>query len=182
MGIKIKIWERSTLFCKARFNTRVCCLNILRVRRGFTLWEVMVVLAIMAIGMGIFYTTLMINWTSFEKNLSYMELQLDADIVLEMMSADVRYAKGFVVGITQKDMTLTFPDNSTAIYQLLPDGRIEKQRGAASTTISAYLKYNESFIRRDGNNIEYDFVFHDFIFGQEVQLRDGSQVYPRNLQ
>jgi len=174
------MWEPSVLFWKERCSLFRRRPPGIRMKKGFTLFEVMVVLAVMAISMALFYSTLMINWTGFEKTLSHMELQLDADTVSEMMSFDSRYAKSFAVGTTQKAITLVFPDNSTVIYRLLSSGVIERQRDYSVTSVSTYLKYADSFIRAEGNTINYSFVFHDFIFGQEVQLLSETKVNPRN--
>ena len=150
---------------------------------GFTLVEIIAVLAIIGIGISLFYTVLYVNWTSFEKQLSLIDLQMEADMILERIVFDGKVANQFAVTPDQKSVTLSFLDGTNTIYTLTPAGGItqfDSVRGSVFT-IAQNIDYNQSSFQSQGNYFNTTLVSVADVLGRRVELNVATQIMPRNL-
>ncbi len=150
-------------------------------KRGFSLVELLIVLIIIGIGIAMFYSTLYVNWTSFEKQVSSIDLQMEADKISEVISDDGRYAKTFSVLSGGKQAHFEFPDSTTVDYFLTPQGQIQRSlNGAAAYNVSEFVDYNNSLFKMSNSCLVGDIALSDIVFGQKTQLSFSVQVFPRN--
>lgn len=152
-------------------------------KRGFTIVEIITVLAIIGIGMGLFYSVFFVNWSSFEKQLTLIDLQMEADNIIEMLSFDAKFARQFTVtNGKQIDFSFCDPTNNTPLtYALTTPGEIQKTQGSTTQVISEYIDYNNSSFTRTGDYLQVDLRLRDDVLGREVELDISTQISPRNL-
>lgn len=150
---------------------------------GFTLVEIIAVLAIIGIGIGLFYTVLYVNWTSFEQQLSLIDLQMEADMILERIVFDGKFANQFAVTSDQKSVTLSFLDGTNVIYTLTPTGGITRfDSGSGSLFVIAQnIDFTPSSFQSQGNYLQTTLTFVADILGNRVELNVATQIMPRNL-
>lgn len=150
--------------------------------RSFTLVELITVLVIVGIGTGLFYSVLFVNWSSYEKQLSLIDLQMEADLIMEMISTDVKAAQLFTVSGDNKSVVLFFPaGGSTVTYSLMNNGRMQKTSLGNTNILSENIDYINSSFNRAGDALEVNLTFNERIFGRRVELGTSTQIVPRNL-
>ena len=154
------------------------------VKRGFSLIELITVLAIIGIGIGIFYNTLFVNWTSFEKQVGLIDLQMEADKITELIFNDGKNAQEIQVAAGGKQVTLCYSDPcTTSIQYRLTGVGIERSldSGATFAEISRYANSTDSNFRPLNSCLEVDLLLRDTVFGDRIELRVSTQVFPRNV-
>lgn len=154
-------------------------------RGGFTLVELITVLVIIGIGIGLFYAVLFVNWNAYETHLTLIDLQMDADTIIEMISFDGKYARQITVSGNWKSVTFQFPDPAAEpaiTYSFIMPNQLQKTVSSNTAVISSYVVFADSSFRPLGNLLEVNLVLADAVFGKKVRLRDTTQIFPRNLQ
>lgn len=158
-------------------------------RRAFTLVELVTVVLIVGIGMVIGYELLLGHWTAYEQQMIALNLQQDADRVLERLSADTRAANGFAIAPNAKQVVLRYPNPRPQVtYTLVaqPDpatGVIQNQVthtvNGVVTILSRRLDLAASSFLALGNGLEVRLVFQD-IFLRQVRFPIDTVIYPRS--
>ncbi|MBP7217245.1 MAG: prepilin-type N-terminal cleavage/methylation domain-containing protein [Candidatus Omnitrophica bacterium] len=158
-------------------------------RRAFSLFELVVVIIIIGIGIAMFYSTLLTNWAAYEKRVSDIDLQMEGDRIVEFISNDAKSAREIRVTPDGKQVTLCYSsDCATAtIFRITGADRVERSTdgGATYTEISRYLNTNRSIFSMVGNRLnrlEVNLLLRDIVFGETVNLTVTTQIFPRNLQ
>jgi len=160
------------------------------VKRAFSLVELIVVLAIIGIGIGMFYSTLFVNWTSFEKQTSLIDLQMEADKITELISNDGKNAQEIKVAPGGKQVTFCYSEPVTCTpsikYQLTGTGgvpgKIERLLDAGTPTeISKYIDVGNSNFSEANSCLDVYLLLFDTVFGDRIELRVSTQVFPRNV-
>jgi prepilin-type N-terminal cleavage/methylation domain-containing protein len=149
-------------------------------KRGFTLVEIIVVLVIIGIGMSLFYSVLFMNWTSLEKQTCLVDLQMEADNIINMISSDGRGSRQILVNPDGKGVTFNYPTWApapTIVYSLTPQGQITKD----GNVISSNIDFNNSNFSKSLSALVINLLLQDTVFGRRVTLPVSTQVYPRNL-
>lgn len=148
-------------------------------KQGFTLVELITVLAIIGIGMALFYSTLFVNWVSLEKQLSLIDLQMEADKIIEMLSFDGKFAQQFTA--TGSQVTFSYPSSSPITYTITSAGELEKTDASGTSVISEYIDNTNSSFVQAGNSLQVNLTLNDFVLGKRVELEVFTQICPRNL-
>lgn len=159
---------------------------LFRSKRSFSLVELITVLAIIGVGIGIFYSVLFVNWESLERQLTLIDLQMEADRIIERVSFDGRYASDLAVSEDGKSVTFDYltGGGNPVTYDLLANGHIQRTlQGSPTENVSEYIDFNNSFFVRNGNILEVNLMLNDNVFGRReaVVLRASTQISPRNL-
>ena len=152
-------------------------------KRSFSLVELIVVVAIVGIGIGLFYSVLVVNWVSLEKQVSLVDLQMEADKISEAISADGRLARLITITGAGKNVLFSLPADlgPTVTYSIAANGEISKDSGSGSYVISRYLDYNSCSFAREGNALLANLSLVDDVFGQRLRLAVSIRIFPRNL-
>ena len=150
-------------------------------KKGFTLIEIVVVLAIIGIAIGLFYSIFYLNWSSFEKQLALVDLGQEADKIMEMISLDGRLVTNIQVSEGNKITTLTLMDLEGNIidiitYTITEKGQIQRNE----EVLSENIEFDDSLFRRVGSSLVVELLLQDYVFGQDVQLPIETQIFPRN--
>lgn len=153
----------------------------MKTKRGFSLIEIVTVLAVMGIGMGLFYSIFYLNWSSFEKQLALANLGQEADRIMETISLDGRLVTEIHVAENNKTVTLTLRDLEgeivdTIIYTITGGGQIQRN----DQVLSENIEFSDSIFRRVGSSLVVELLLRDDVFGQNVQLPVQTQIFPRN--
>ena len=161
-----------------------------KLKKIFTLIELVVVLAIIGIGASLFYSVFLLNWISFESQIAQANLWQEAQLALQKISFDVRVAKE--IDITNKSITLTFPDNSTLIYTITPSGELQRIQTETISVISDKIDYNSSCfhfesedcsVEETADNVKSLKIFltlSENVFNREIKVTTSTQIFCRN--
>lgn len=148
--------------------------------RGFSLVEIVTVLAVIGIGIGLFYSVFFLNWSLFEKQLTLVDLGQEADRIMEMISFDARVANQINVSPDKRTATFIFRDingnivNIITYTLILPD---QIQRG--NQILSENIDFADSSFEEVGNSLVVELLLEDDVFGQSVNLPVKTQVFSR---
>ena len=145
--------------------------------------EIIFVLAILGIFLGMFYTTMIMNWTSFEEHTLRSDLWQDANKIIETMSLDGRDA--VQIDVQDLNKTAVFRDSSGAIfmtYRITDKGEMERQKTGMpiAEIISTYMNFNKSLFEKKGKSLQSKLVLSDSVFGRPVDVLASTEIYPRN--
>lgn len=151
-------------------------------RAGFTFVEVITVLLIIGIGISLFYNILYINWNSFEKQLSLIDLQMESDMLLENIAFDGKFSRLFTVAADRKSVMFTFPGGATVTYAFASTGNITRADSASGTvsTLAHNIDYTNSSFASLGNYFNTTLVAVGDALGRRVDLSVVTQIMPRN--
>ena len=145
--------------------------------------EVLFVLAILGIFLGMFYTTWIMNWSSFEEHTLRSDLWQDANKILETMSLDGRAAAQ--IDVQDLNKTAVFRDTTGAIfmtYRITNNGEMQRQQNGAAVVekLSAFVNFNNSLFEKKGKALQTKLVLSDSVFGRPVDVLASTEIYPRN--
>jgi len=142
---------------------------------GFTLVELITVIAILGIGMGLFYSIFYLNWTSFEKQLTLNDLVQEADRIMERISFEVKGAYQIDVS-DDKTVSLTYANGAIVSYTINDQGQILRN----NQILSEYINSNSSSFAEVSNSLVVELLLEDDVLGQVVQLPVETQIFKRN--
>lgn len=149
---------------------------------GFTLVEMLTVLAVIGIGMGLFYSVFYLNWSSFEKQLALIDLGQEANRIIETISFDGRIISDIDVAEDSKTVNLTSRDLdgnilSSITYVITGQGQICRD----GQILSENIEFDNSSFTKVGNSLVVELLLTDDVFGQGVQLPVKTQIFARNI-
>ena len=117
---------------------------------GFTLVEMLSVIAITMIMGSLFYTTFIMNWQGLDDGLNQTELWTEADMIADDMTYYGRAGKQFDVSSDSKSVTIIYPDLAQNISYTITStptgGQLARVTASGETVLSYYVSYpNTSF-------------------------------------
>lgn len=150
---------------------------------GFTLVEMVTVLAILGIAIGMFYTTWMLTWESVENHNTRADLLYDGYLIMERVTDGGRLASQIDVTLGQKQVA--FSDNTGVVfetYTMTADGNLTLNRPppAAPRVLSVLVDFDNSLFREDGNGLLVDLTLKDNPFSGDISVNVATEIYPRN--
>ena len=155
-----------------------------RVRRAFSLVEMIVVLLIMGIGMAMFFSTLHINWVAYDSELIRLDLQQQADQISSLLAADVRGGEANFTVPNSQQVNISYPSDlilDPVSYSISANGELTRTEGSTSTTLSNNVDtVNSSFSIDSINCLVIDMRLAQNSLGQEVNLSVSDKFFPRN--
>lgn len=156
-------------------------------KKSFTLIELLTVIVIVGIGMALFYSVLFMNWIALEKQLSLVDLQMEADKIVDMLSSEGRAAKDIGVEEEGKNAVFIFPDDTNITHKITSNndpkkpGELQKINGGNTIMISEYISAEDSSFKKEGGLLLINLVLKDDVFDREIKVAVSTQVYPRNI-
>lgn len=151
-----------------------------RLHSAFTLVESVVVLAILSITIALFYSLFVVNWIALERQISLVDLEAQADMILERMSAEAQPAASFTVAGDGKAITLTLLDATNIVYTLANGGTLTRSDSVGNMLLAQNVDYAASSFTNQGNYFEANLTFNADVMGNNVVLNVATQVIPRN--
>src|SRR5277367_2658279 len=101
-------------------------------KKGFTLAEMVVVLAVIGIFISFFYTLFFLNWGACEQLIARADLGQDMDATIDQIELDGRLAHDIVVTNTNNSSQAVF-NNSAGVpistYTMSNNGQLTMTRG-----------------------------------------------------
>ena len=155
-------------------------------KRAFTLVEMVTVLAIIGIGAALLYAIFFLNLASFEKQLSLIDLQMDADKIIEILSFDCKRANTVDVSADGKQVDFAFPEPGTNppvsyLFTDAPSPGILRRISGVDSVISQNIDYANSSFSRQGDSLTIDLLLEDNVFRRGMTVRVETLILPRNL-
>lgn len=152
-----------------------------RLKYGFSLVELITVLAILGTGLSVFYSVFFINWSSLEEQIRMVDLQMDADRIIETVAFDSKIAKGIVVDNTGKLATINFLSGNSVNYSFTPQGNFMREFNATTTVISNNIDFTNSSFVQDIDSLLVNLTLMDNVLGRRrIELEVSSRFFPRN--
>ena len=151
-------------------------------KRGMTLVEIVTVIAVIGVGIGIFYTTFLQNWWAFDDQLTRINLWQDANEITRLFTDDARASRQLAVATTTdvSTATLTLPDGSSVVYSMRANGIFEITRAGATAILSQNVDFNNSSFEQVGNSLRLVLTLNDdILFGRRVAVTTSTQAFSR---
>ncbi len=149
---------------------------------AFTLAELVTVLAVIGIGIGLFYSVFFVNWASLDKQTCLVDLQQEADSISDKVSFDGKLAQSLAVAADAKSVVFSFRNGvpPPITYSFLNTGQFQRTVNGVTDTISDRVDYAQSSFAKDGNSLILNLSLFDSVFGKRVNLEVSTRIIPRN--
>ncbi len=156
----------------------------LKTKKGFSLVEIVTVVAILGISIGIFYTVFFMNWESFESFIARADLSQELDEMVDKVVYDGRFAKQVNVNQSSNIKQAAFidPDGKLlGVYTIKDTGEFVISRtGQNDYTASTRVDFTNSNFNRQGKSFLLTLALKDQVLGHPVTLSSATEIYPRN--
>ena len=160
--------------------------NNKKTERGLTLVEIIVVLVIISIFGGVFYSTMMINWSSCAERMARAQLWNEANDIVEKISQEGRFTReidvvqDFSSGV-QTATLLDWQDQTIATYTMSSKGTLEVVKPQATPMIlTSNLDFDNSAFTKNGKSLRMDLALIDEGITRKVSINTQTEIYPRN--
>jgi len=153
----------------------------MRRKVGFTLVELIAVLAIIGTGASLFFSTFLLNWEYFEKEVVRVNLQQEATEILAKLCSEVRFAQSVDISADSKTLTISYPTGNSIVYTFTSSGQLQRTEGTTTTIVCEDIDYNNSsFTQGDSNSLIINLKLIEDVFGESVNIVVSTQLFPRN--
>ncbi len=155
----------------------------LRKKCGVTLIEIITVLVIVGILAGVVYTVWFTNWFALEDRIARVSMWEEANVIVETLTSDARYARDISITGGNKIATLTDSlGNMIATYTITPAGKFQVNAGAGSITqdLSSQINYIDSQFTPQGRGMRLDLAFEHDLPTRTINVETATEIFPRN--
>lgn len=167
-------------------------------RRGFSLIEMVTVLAVVGTLVGVIYSVFITNGQNFQDQITRADLLQEANLIFEQMTDDARAAKRFDIntgttdgGDQQKSVAIIdFDDNEVryVITELSADRTIIERQPIGddpdnlppAQLLSDQVVIDTSDFVADGNSLTINLALASNTFHRQVQVLASTEIYSRN--
>ena len=150
---------------------------------GFTLIEMMTVLAMIAVGMAVFYSVFILNWQAFDHHITRSNLWQEMDFIVDNLTLKGRLSRQINVSANSSAQTVTFMDAAglpMAVYSMQNTGQFSISKGGNVETVSQHLDFTNSSFAGRGRGLVITLALQDDVMGQAINIATSTEVYPRN--
>ena len=153
----------------------------MRRKGGFTLVELIAVLAIIGTGASLFFSTFLLNWEYFEKEVARVNLQQEVTEILAKLCSEVRFAQSVDISADSKTLTIFYPTGNSIVYTFTSSGQLQRTEDTTTTIVCENIDYNNSsFTQGDSNSLIINLKLKEDVFGESVDILVSTQLFPRN--
>jgi len=158
-------------------------------KNGFSIVEIITVLAIIGVFIAFFYTLLFLNWEACNRFLAQADFGQDMDTAIDAIANDARLSKDFNISNTASSVQVVFNDvneNPISTYVMYSNGEMTETRpGLSSVILTENLNYaNSNFVSsaiNPGNLVvNISMIDQNQLFGHPIILNSQTELYPRN--
>ena len=152
-------------------------------RGGFTLTEIMAALLITGVGVGLFGTVFVNNWSAYEERIRRANMWSEATQLFESMSTVGRNSRVINVTRTPAVVSATFMNADPTIittFTIAADGTVSRVLGADIKIFSTRAVLADSDFTKNGKDLIVDLVLRDTIFVRNINITAATEVSPRN--
>ncbi len=151
-------------------------------KRGFTLVELVTVVAIIGISSAIFFSVFLLNWTALDGDIERTNLWQDANEIIDRISLDVRIATAIDVSADGKTLTLT-QGGGDVVYSFTSDGRCLYTSDATTEVLSEDVNYDGSLFEENEahTSVTVTLDLQKDVLGRNVEVATSTEVYSRNI-
>lgn len=156
-------------------------------KKSFTLVEMLTVLAIIGIGIALFYSVFFLNWSAFDKEIARVDLWQEANEIIDRISLDIKSAEQVDFNDNRgspsffDSITLTFPDGNSSIYTITNAGEFQLDTGGGAVGLSQNIDYNNSFFVDNPQSVKLNLALENDVLGRRVKVRTSTEACLRNL-
>ncbi|OQX79896.1 MAG: hypothetical protein B6D56_06145 [Candidatus Omnitrophica bacterium 4484_70.1] len=158
-------------------------------KKGFTLVEIVTVLTIIGIGSVILFQTFIFNWSAFEREIARIDLDLEANQIIEQISFDIRIGEQKSISTGGDTLILTFPSGAQATYRFLfnpatGENELQMIKGGVTTTLSQNIDLANSNFQDNTESVIVNLTLVKELFGirrTQIVVRRNIEVFLRNL-
>ncbi len=156
---------------------------------GFTLMEMVVVLAILGTAIASFHGIFINNWTALDTFSVRANLSQEMDDIVDTISYDARNAQRGLMDIAtdQKSVVFSTPNLSlwtTASYTMAQDGTLTMVRSTAdgdvqTRILSRNVDYANSTFNNN-SNFTINLELTNDVFGRPITIDTSTEIFARN--
>lgn len=167
---------------KKECSIKIKIKKLLLAHCGFSLVEMLSVLAILGVAAGIFHTTWMTNWKSVEEHQARADLWYDSNQIIEQLTSDGRFA--WRVNVEDFGKTVSLSNRSGTIYATYMITDIGEMRvikpDEDDLILSTRVNVDLSVFERTGFSLRLSLFLEDSVLSGLVTVETSAEVYPRN--
>lgn len=152
-------------------------------RKGFTLTELVVTLLVVAVGVGLFSSVFINNWSAYEDRIRRANLWSEANQFFEQMSVEGRNARLIDVTVVANAKNAAFTnaaDNSVTTFTITDTGILTSTKGAAVKTFSTHAVFANSNFTKNGKDLIVDLQLKESVFSRDIHINASTEILPRN--
>ncbi len=157
---------------------------MLRANKAFTLTEVVVAILIFGIGIGLFHSVFVNNWSAYEDRIRRANLWSEANQCFEQLSIDTRNARLINIAITATTKTLSLTSavapSLVTTYLITNTGNLNRIHNSEVQVFSTHAVFANSNFTQNGQNLIVDLELQDSIFTRDIHIRASTEVLLRN--
>lgn len=155
-----------------------------RANKGFTLTEIVVVVLIFGIGVGLFNTIFINNWSAYEDRIARANLWNQANQFLEELSLEARNSKTIEVTATASNKSIILTnagdDSVVTTFTLTDTGTLSRLKNETTKVFSTQAVFSKSAFTKGTKNLNVDLQLSDTVLGRIIHINASTEVLLRN--
>ncbi len=158
-----------------------------KIKKAFTLAEIVVVLGLIGVATLIFYTVFLGNWIYYDVELTRLKLQEDAERILSVLEEDVMESMRVDV-IDPFQVRLSYPDvfvppRDDIVYSIDEEGRLIRDNNVNPVVLSGNISREDSqFQLGNWGQLVCELTLGEESLHDMINFSITKNIYPRNIQ
>lgn len=152
-------------------------------KKGFSLTEIVVVVLIFGIGIGLFNTVFINNWSAYEDRIERANLWSEANQFFEAMSVEGRNAQLIAVTTTGNAKTAVFTNaatNTLTTFVITDTGELRRLKNAEIKIFGKHANFAQSNFTRNNRALIVELQLQEVVLNHPVNIFASTEILPRN--
>lgn len=155
-----------------------------RSNKAFSLTEIVVVILIFGVGIGLFHTVFVNNWSAYEDRIRRANLWSEANRFFELLSIDARNAQLVNIALIGNAKTVSLTNavapNALTTYSILNNGNLIRAQNNDVRVLSTHAVFANSDFTQNGRNLRVNLELQDSVFTRDIHISAETEILLRN--
>ncbi len=155
-----------------------------RSNKAFSLTEIVVVILIFGVGIGLFHTVFVNNWSAYEDRIRRANLWSEANRFFELLSIDARNARLINIALIGNAKTVSLTSavagNPVTTYSITNNGNLNRAQNNQVQVLSTHIDFANSNFTQNGQNLIINLQLQDSVFTRNIRITAETEILLRN--